>query len=114
MRPNTKKEKRGDKMPNIKVKPTLTWDEAPDTITPVELAQILGVGTPNARQKFDEKGFPRIQGLGKIRKADKNAARLYIQGINIKENQKEAINSMLLFELKKLNNNFNEMRLRND
>lgn len=101
-------------MAKMKLKSTMTWEDAPDTITPVELAQILGIGENAARQKFDEKGFPRIPGLGNIRKADKNAARLYIQGINIKENQKEAINSMLLFELKKLNNNFNEMRLRND
>lgn len=97
-------------MPKVKINPTMTWDEAPDTITPVELAKILGIGEPGARQKFDEKNFPRIPGLGNIRKADKNVARLYIQGISIKENLKEALNGMLLFEIKKLNNNFEEMR----
>ena len=43
-----------------KIEPSMTWEEAPDTIGPDELAKILGVGEPNARSKFDEKGFPRI------------------------------------------------------
>ena len=77
--------------------------EAPDTIGPDELAKILGVGEPSARNKFDEKGFPRIPGLGNLRKADKQAVRLYLQGINIKTNQKEAITGLLLFEIKNLN-----------
>ena len=91
-----------------KIEPSMTWDEAPDTIGPDELAKILGVGEPNARSKFDEKGFPRIPGLGNLRKADKEAARLYLQGINIKTNQKEAITGLLLFELKKLNTKLDE------
>lgn len=91
-----------------KMKPTLSWEDAPDTIGPMELAKILGVGEPNARAMFDTKGFPRIPGLGVIRKADKQAARLYLQGINIKANPKEAISGLLLFELKKLNTNLEE------
>lgn len=91
-----------------KIEPSMTWEEAPDTIGPDELAKILGVGEPSARAKFDEKGFPRIQGLGNLRKADKHAARLYLQGINIKTNQREAVMGLLLFEVKKLNTNLNE------
>ena len=86
-----------------KIQPTMTWDEAPDTITPIELAKILGIGEPGARNKFNEKGFPRIEGLGSNRKADKQAARLYLQCVNIKTNQKDAIISLLLFEIKSLN-----------
>ncbi len=86
-----------------KIEPSMTWEEAPDTIGPDELAKILGVGEPSARNKFDEKGFPRIPGLGNLRKADKQAVRLYLQGINIKTNQKEAITGLLLFEIKNLN-----------
>lgn len=97
-----------------KIEASLTWDEAPDTIGPTELAKILGVGEPSARAKFDEKGFPRIRGLGNTRKADKNAARLYIQGINIKDNQKDTMTGLLLFELKQLNNNFKEFQVRED
>lgn len=91
-----------------KIEASMTWEEAPDTIGPDELAKILGVGEPSARNKFDEKGFPRIPGLGNLRKADKQAARLYLQGINIKANQKEAMTGLLLFELKKLNTNLEE------
>lgn len=93
-----------------KLEPSMTWDEAPDTITPIELAKILGIGEPGARRKFDEKGFPRIEGLGTNRKADKQAARLYLQGINIKTNQKDAITGLLLFELKQLNTNLQKVR----
>lgn len=93
-----------------KIKPSMTWENAPDTIGPEELAKILGIGEPGARNKFDEKDFPRIQGLGNLKKADKNAARLYIQGVNIKANQKEAITGLLLFELKKLNTNLEKMK----
>lgn len=97
-------------MPKQKMQPTLTWEDAPDTITPFELAKILGIGEPSARAKFDEKNFPRISGIGSTRKADKTAARLYIQGITIKGNTKEAIGEMLLFEIKKLNNNFESLK----
>ena len=97
-----------------KIEPSMTWEEAPDTIGPDELAKILGVGEPSARAKFDEKGFPRIPGLGNLRKADKQAARLYLQGINIKTNQKEAITGLLLFEIKKLNTNLNEKILKEE
>lgn len=95
----------------VKKRTTMTWEEAPDTIGPDELAKILGIGEPNARAKFDEKGFPRIPGLGNLRKADKQVARLYLQGINIKTNQKEAITELLLFELKQLNTNLQKVRM---
>lgn len=93
-----------------KKEPSMTWEEAPDTIGPEELAKILGIGEPGARNKFDEKGFPRIPGLGNLRKADKNAARLYIQGINLKTNQKDSIIGLLLFEIKKLNVNLERIK----
>lgn len=101
-------------MPKVKIQPTLTWDEAPDTIGPEELAKILGIGNTGARAIFEKNNFPKIKGIGNTRKADKNVARLYIQGISIKENSKDAINGLLLFEIKKLNNNIEEMRKKND
>lgn len=88
--------------------PTMSWEDAPDTIGPNELAKILGVGEPSARAKFDEKGFPRIPGLGNLRKADKQAARLYLQGGNTKSISTDILSSQILFELKKLNTKLEE------
>ena len=88
-------------------KPTMTWEEAPDTISPKELAKILGIGINNARNIFDKPDFPKISkaDIGNIGKADKEAARLYIQGIKIKNNSKEALLSMIYFELRKITAN---------
>lgn len=88
-------------------KPTMTWKEAPDTISPKELAKILGIGINNARNIFDKPDFPKISkaDIGNIGKADKEAARLYIQGIKIKNNSKEALLSMIYFELRKITAN---------
>lgn len=85
--------------------PRMTWDEAPDVISPKELADILGIGIASARKIFDKPDFPKISksDIGNIGKADKEAAKLYIQGIKIKNNSKEALLSMIYFELKKIN-----------
>lgn len=91
----------------VETKPTMTWEEAPDTISPKELAKILGVGIVSARNIFDKPDFPKIpkSDIGNIGRADKEAARLYIQGVKIKNNPKESILSMIYFELRKLNVN---------
>ena len=88
-----------------RTKPTMTWDEAPDTITPKELSQILGIGIEGARNLFDKVDFPKIskKDIGNIGKADKEAVRLYLQGIKFSNNGKEALLTMIYFELKKLN-----------
>lgn len=85
--------------------PTMKWEEAPDTIMPEDLSKILGIGIQSARAIFDNDDFPKIpkKDIGNIGKADKEAARLYIQGIKIKTNSKEALLSMIYFELKKIN-----------
>lgn len=79
----------------------MTWEEAPDTIGIEELQKILGIGKDRASDVFNTKGFPKIAGVGL--KADKEAARLYLQGFRIKENPKGTIDYMILRELKKLN-----------
>lgn len=91
----------------VETKTTMTWEEAPDTISPKELAKILGVGIVSARNIFDKPDFPKISksDIGNIGRADKEAARLYIQGVKIKNNPKESILSMIYFELRKLNVN---------
>ncbi len=90
--------------------PTMTWDEAPDTISPKELSKILGIGIVSARNIFDKPDFPKIpkSDIGNIGRADKEAARLYIQGIKIKSNPKESILSMIYFELRRINANVDQ------
>ena len=89
-----------------KLKPSMTWEEAQDTIGVEELMKILGVGKNQASDIFNAKGFPKIDGAGL--KADKEAARLYLQGFKIKENQKNTLEYMILLELKKLNRQFEQ------
>ena len=64
-------------------KSKLTWSEAPDIINPYDLADILGIGENKAREIFNRKDFPRIQGTGVKQIADKQAARLWCMNINI-------------------------------
>ena len=86
-------------------KATMKWENAPDTITPKDLAAILGIGIEGARAIFGKDDFPKIskKDIGNIGKADKEVARLYIQGINVKTHPKETLLTMIYFELKKLN-----------
>lgn len=81
----------------------MSWDEAPDVITPLDLAKILRIGEAAARNKFKEKGFPIIENLGVTPRAEKEAVKLYLQGIKIKENSKEGLLYMILQELRKQN-----------
>ena len=81
----------------------MTWENAPDTIGVEELMEILGVGKNYASNIFNSRGFPKIEQIGTSLKADKEAARLFLQGFKIKENPKNAMEYMILLELKKLN-----------
>lgn len=84
-----------------KLKPTMKWNEAPDVVGVEELMKILGVGRNQASEIFNKKDFPRLPNVGL--KADKEIARLYLQGFRIKENQKNTIEYMILLELRKIN-----------
>lgn len=92
----------------VENKPKMTWEQAPDTICPEDLSKILGIGIIGARNLFDKPDFPKISksDIGNIGKADKEVARLYIQGVKVKENNKNVLEYMILQELKKLNENF--------
>lgn len=92
------------------IRPTMTWDEAPDTIDYMDLSKILGVCPEIAKNKFDERGFPKISGLGTKRKADKEAAKLYIQGLYDKGNLRDSRQNLILLELKKITSNFKLMK----
>lgn len=97
-------------MAKTKKKPSLSWEDAPDIIGVEELSEILGVGLGKASSIFNNKGFPSLTGVEGL-KADKDAARLYLQGFKIKENQKTAMDYLIFLELKKLNSNIEELRL---
>lgn len=86
---------------NVKHEITLNWDDAPDTITPEVYAKIRGRSPQWARDKFNEKNFPKLD--GKLLLADKTAVRLYDMGINIKNQTKQGIEFLILLELQKLN-----------
>jgi hypothetical protein len=87
----------------------MTWEEAPDTITPKDLAHILGIGIAGARKIFNKKDFPKISEsvIGNIGKADKEVARLYIQGISLKRNAKDDMLNLIYLELKQINSKLN-------
>lgn len=66
---------------------TKTFQELPDTITPYDYAKWRGVGESTARNIFNSKGFPRIQGTGVKQIADKRAVLLYELGLKDEEKQ---------------------------
>lgn len=85
---------------NTKRQATLNWEDAPDTLTPEMYAKIRGHSVQWARDRFNEKGFPRIESGKQI--ADKRAVMLYDMGINPKTNPKQSIEYLILLELQKL------------
>ena len=74
-------------------KSTKTYNELPDTITPFDYAEWRGVGENTARNIFNSKGFPRIQGTGVKQLADKRAVYLYELGLS-EEDKKEVLKEM--------------------
>ena len=68
-------------------KSTITFNGLPDTITPFDYAEWRGIGENKAREIFNSKGFPRIQGTGVKQLADKRAVLLYELGLKEEEKQ---------------------------
>ena len=73
---------------NVKKEITMNWNEAPDTITPEIYSQIRGHSVQWARDRFNERNFPKLESGKQI--ADKTAVMLYDLGIN---NNSKLINS---------------------
>lgn len=86
---------------NVKKEVEMNWEDAPDTITPEIYAKIRGHSEQWARDRFNERDFPKLESGKQI--ADKTAVRLYDMGINIKNNPKQGIEFLMLLELQKLN-----------
>lgn len=85
---------------NVKKESTMNWDEAPDTITPEIYAKIRGHSLQWARDRFNEKNFPKIESGKQI--ADKTAVMLYDLGISTKANAKQCVEYLILLELQKI------------
>lgn len=69
-------------------KSTKTYQELPDTITPLDYAEWRGVGENKAREKFNMKDFPKIKGMGSKLIADKRAVFIYELGLPEQEKEK--------------------------
>ena len=74
-------------------KPTKTFAELPDTITPFDYAEWRGIGENKAREIFNRKDFPRLKGTGVKQLADKRAVYLYELGLS-EEDKKEVLKEM--------------------
>lgn len=74
-------------------KSSVTFQNLPDTITPFDYAEWRGIGENKAREIFNSKGFPRIQGVGIKQLADKRAVLLYELGLN-EENMQIVLKEM--------------------
>lgn len=70
-------------------KPTKTYNELPETITPLDYAEWRGIGETKAREIFNRKDFPRIKGTGVKQLADKRA--VYVYDLGLKEDEKQEV-----------------------
>ena len=71
-------------------KSTKNYNDLPDTITPYDYMEWRGVGENIAREIFNSKGFPRIEGTGVKQLADKRAVLLFELGLK-EEDRKEVL-----------------------
>lgn len=71
-------------------KSTIKFKDLPETISPLDYANWRGIGESKAREIFNSKGFPRLQGTGVKQLADKVAVRLYELGLS-EEDRKEVL-----------------------
>lgn len=74
-------------------KSTVKYEDLNDTITPLDYAEWRGIGESKAREIFNSKGFPRLQGTGVKQLADKRAVFLYELGLN-EEDRKTLLKEM--------------------
>ena len=70
-------------------KPSKTYADLPETIGPLDYAEWRGIGENKAREIFNSKGFPRIQGTGLKQLADKRA--VYLYDLGLKEEEKQTV-----------------------
>ena len=64
-----------------------SYQDLPDTLTPLDYADWRGIGENKAREIFNRKDFPRIKGMGTKLIADKRAVFIYELGLNEADKQ---------------------------
>ena len=64
-----------------------SYQDLPDTLTPLDYADWRGIGENKAREIFNRKDFPKIKGMGAKLIADKRAVFIYELGLNETEKQ---------------------------
>lgn len=74
-------------MPRL-VEPSLSWDEAPDILTPKHLAELLGVSTKKANEIFNSREFPILSENVSKKGAYKYSVAKFL-GIEIQKEKKE-------------------------
>lgn len=74
-------------------KPTKNYEDLPDTIGIEDYMEWRGCGEATARNIFNSKGFPRLQGTGVKQLADKRRVLLYELGLT-EEDKKEVLKEM--------------------
>ena len=70
-------------------KPTITFKDLNETITPLDYANWRGIGESKAREIFNRKDFPRLKGTGVKQLADKRA--VYLYDLGLKEEEKQTV-----------------------
>ena len=65
-----------------------SYQDLPDTLTPLDYADWRGIGENKAREIFNRKDFPKIKGMGTKLIADKRAVFIYELGLEEEEKQK--------------------------
>ena len=66
-----------------------------------EYAEVSRIGKVKANEIFEKNDFPRME-AGNKKLVDKMAARLYNMGVSTKNCKREAIEYLILLELKKI------------
>ena len=64
----------------------MDYVDLPDTITPLDYAKWRNCGENKARERFNSKGFPKIQ-IGNKQLADKRAVFIYELGLNTEDTE---------------------------
>ena len=80
------------------------WEDLPEVITPMDYAEVMGIGEQKAREFFKSKGFPRLPGTGVKQLAYRDLVKRFSEGKPLEEkidnSNEEIVN--LLTEIKEL------------
>lgn len=61
------------------------WEDLPEVITPIDYADVMGIGEQKAREFFKSKGFPRLPGTGVKQLAYRDLVKRFSEGKPLEE-----------------------------